>query len=750
MKSKQASVLVPFVILVILSTIGFAQYGTQQGKALRINQREITVRLNEKPLILHSKEEGWAELPALATTPDYIYVAYDVREGYESHLYLARVARKGGKVEKIQIDHNGDVEFGPSICVRGDGVWVVWTSYRDGKWTIRASRIDGMIVVREVAISDSDSFSSQVRLASARGLLAFTWVGVRDKEFAIKALFMKDSGIDTLTIYRSSRLAMRPDLCALEDGWVFVWDEFINGNYATRMRKLKDGALSSVVTLSGERSGNNWEPHLASDGKEFLVSWHRVPHGEERTQPALTLANTIKLQGGIDRPSDDETWRVRAFSASDSSFWIVWATRRMYRSTRLFLKKVDRDGLSDIITVDFPMPKNFINWFDLELAKPAIIAWEYSGTIYLGDFDLPRVRTKPVSEPGEEMVSVREMPKRVNYTINYNGEPLKVYFGDHHNHTSFSDGRAYPDMVMMFARYRRGLDFICVTDHDVTLTPGEFAWTRELARTLTDKGEFVCLHGYEPSKGWAQHNYGHWNMLYFDGGDVFQYQEGMTPHDLQAYAKAHDAVLIPHHVAKKFAPYAWDFFDEAAQPVVEMCSVHGVFEMYEGHENDPSMVEGKFIQDGLARGYRFGFVGASDYHNCFSSLLDEVGLTGAYVTSLSLGGLHEAYKKRRTFALTGGRIVVDFRCNGHLMGEEIQSRDDLNFRAYASSPDTIKTVEIMSWGEAIYKKDYNKPEVEFNYKIPRSGSETYYYLRVRTAKGDFAWSSPIWVTPSNK
>ncbi len=716
------------------------------------DQREIDLRLIEKPIVVHSKQDGWAELPAILTTPQYTYVTYDVRQGYKSHLYLARISRDDGEVEKIQIDQNGEIEFQPSITARGDGLWIAWTSYRDDEWAIRAGLIDGLMVVRKVTISEGDGLVSHPRLAVGDGKLAVAWMDWKDRVFAVKARFLDDSGDDTLTIYASTTSVARPDIGSLGDGrWVFVWDEFINGHYVTRMRELTDGRLGSVGTLSSQEAGNSWEPHVAANAEGLLVTWHRVPRGSDRTQPALTIPGVIKVEDGIDRERDDETWRVQSFTSRAGDLWIAWVTRRMCRSTQLFLRKVGEGGLSQICKLEFRMPKNFINWFDMELDRFAAIAWEYSGSIYYGEFKLPRLKIRGIPEKARfETVSPPQTPEPVNYSISYAGDVLKVYFGDYHNHTSFSDGRAYPDISMNFARYRRGLDFFCITDHDVTLTPGEFVWTRAVAKALSDEGQFVCLHGYEPSKGWAQHKFGHWNMLYFDGGDVFQYQEGMTPHDLQAYAKAHDAVLVPHHVAKKFAPYAWDYFDEVAQPVVEMCSIHGVFEMYEGHEDDRSMVEGKFIQDGLGMGHKFGFVGASDYHNCFGSLLEEYGLTGLYATSLTLEGIHEALKKRRTFALTGGRIIVDFRCNGHLMGEEIEGGGNLTFSTYAASSDTIATVEIISWGKPIYEQQFNQPEVRFEYKTVSPPEGAYYYLRVRTAKGDFAWSSPIWIVPSGQ
>lgn len=221
----------------------------------------------------------------------------------------------------------------------------------------------------------------------------------------------------------------------------------------------------------------------------------------------------------------------------------------------------------------------------------------------------------------------------------------------------------------------------------------------------------------------------------------------MTPRDLQDYARQHNAVLIPHHVGKKFAPYDWDYFDATVEPVVELCSIHGIFETYKGNEDKADMVEGKFIEDGLERGYHFGFIGASDSHNCFAALGGACGITGVYVPSLTPDAIFEAFRKRRTFALTGSRIVVDFRCNGRLMGEEIEGADRLRFTAYAASPDSIVAAKIVSAKRAVYEHPMGAPEAAFEWETMAPDSEAYYYLKVETAKGDFAWSSPIWSVP---
>jgi hypothetical protein len=508
-----------------------------------------------------------------------------------------------------------------------------------------------------------------------------------------------------------------------------------------------------VHRVSGARPSYSWEPRLAGSGQTCLATWQSVPDGDTKCRPAAALRGGTAIENGIDRPEDSETWRVGCFTDDAGQAWIAWVTRIMYRSTKLYLRRISASGMSEACTIEIPMQKNFINTFDCQADRNVALAWEYSGSVFFIEFGIPSLRDEEGSpevagSAPPESLKVSLCPEPLAYTTEYGSEQLHVYFGDYHNHTSFSDGRAYPDISMLLGRDHRCLDFICITDHDVTLTPGEFAWNNTVADLLTENGTYVCLHGYEPSKGWAQHDFGHWNMLYPGDGQVFQFEEGMTPRDLNAYAAAHNAVLIPHHVGKKFAPYDWDYFDPDVERVVETCSIQGIFETYKGNEDQPDMVPGKFIQDGLARGYRFGLVAGSDYHNCFAALRDECGLTGVYVPALDAASIFEALKKRRTFALTGSRIVVDFRCNGKFMGEEVKGAEGLRFSCYAASPDIISAVRIVSDGVTVFEQTYDLPEVSFAWETEAPDHEAYYYLRAMTSKGDYAWSSPIWSVPA--
>jgi len=416
------------------------------------------------------------------------------------------------------------------------------------------------------------------------------------------------------------------------------------------------------------------------------------------------------------------------------------------------MKAMDDDSSGVTVQVEFPMRKTFINWFDCGYDGRLALVYEAAGSIYLYDVQVPRLNgllaRMDADETAREPVGAKSDPHiGPAYSTEYDGATLNLYFGDYHNHTSFSDGRAYPDISYLTARDFRKLDFMGVSDHDDTTTPGEFAWNLAVCDCLTRNGEYVCLYGYEENRGWAQNGYGHWNALLWEKDAIFHFEEGMTPDDLYGYARQNNVILIPHHIGVSWGAHNWDHFDPVAEPVVEVCSIHGIYDNMETCGDSVKCVEGSMMVDGLERGYRFGIVGGSDYHNCFAAVLNEHSLTGVYAEELTRKHILDAIRRRRTFATTGDKIVLDFRCNGKFMGEEVRGKDPLHFTAYMKSQSPIVSAELVSGGATLLSENIGSGEASYAWQVENPEEEAYFYLRLTTQNGEYAWSSPIYLVP---
>ncbi|MFZ1945982.1 MAG: CehA/McbA family metallohydrolase [bacterium] len=800
--------------------------GVRAGEVLKYTS-------SRSPVVVHDRARGWAESPSMVVGERHTYVAYEASEGggasrdAGSRVWLARVAPEGGggindeageagalRVERIAVSRKGEIAAWPSIAEDSRGaIWVVWTACRGGKWAAMASLAEGMRVSSPVRLSSPTGLVGRVGVAGGDDVVCFVWAE-RDRHGHRIVARIHDGKLGrAFTVYEGADPVGRPDVHVGDAGrLVFVWDQWLEGRFAIRCRKLEGAQLGPVVTLAGGADdaevadrADAWEPHIAGPGESFVVSWQQVSAGHTTAEPAVWMSSGAAPALDLAEGDTRDTWRVRSVCDAGGAAWLAWTTRVYGFNTRFFIKPVADGATAPTYTIDLAMERNFMNIFDCAVGENLAIAWDYSGSIYLAEIGLAELRAGarsarggPSAEtsspsglgprggaaPDEDWESpVGGLPAAGQTTggrrtgperraVCYKGDQLKVYFGDCHNHTSFSDGRAYPDMSLEVARVRRGLDFAAINDHDVTLTPGEFAWTEALASLASERGDFAVLSGFEASKGWAQNGYGHWNVLFAGAGGVLHFEDGMTPDDLYRFARRRHAITIPHHVAKRFAPHDWSYSDPVAEPVVEMCSQHGIFESQVGNQGKADMVRGKFVEDGLGLGRIVGLVGGSDSHNCFEAAQIDQGLTGVYAEDLSPESIFEALARRRTFALTGGCLILDFRCDGHLMGEEVARRAGstapLGFEAYAASADSIVSLEIVSGGKVVYAwpctdggsvgegagevagqgaRDGGRVEVKVSAEVAAPDSQAYYYLRAATAKGDRAWSSPVWIKP---
>jgi hypothetical protein len=728
------------------------------AQASDAHERVTDIFVKGEPVEIHSKAEGWGEYPALAISDASVYVAYGVRRGNRSQLYLCEIPRGEGRhrLRKVAIDKGGEGEFCPSIALSDtEGLWVAWNSYRDDGWSVWACTLEGGEVLSPMLISSEEGFNSQVKVAAGEGSVWFAWVQWYGGQYRVVGRRFSGGRLEpTVTVYEGLEPVGRPDILVLGERRVmFVWDEFTGDRWVIRLRELKKGKMRNVETVGDGAYANDWEPRIVGSGDQVMLAWHRVPGVSDRCQPSASLLGKATFTQGIDRPEDDETWRVDCFRDGTGGNWIAWATRHGYRRTTLYLRRISEETFSRTCRLVFPMKRTFINTFDCRCDDKLVLAYEHSGSVFLYELEIPNMPA--VGLPAKVSVSLdsrsagHRPPVRpdVSYATCYGSESLHVYFGDDHNHTSFSDGRAYPDISATLARRWRNLDFMAITDHDITITPGEFAWTSTAAALLTDEGRFVCIPGLEEGWGWAREDYGHWTVLFPHEGELLLFEDGMVPEDLFAFAKEHDAILIPHHVGISWAAYDWDHFDPEVEPVVEVCSKHGIFESMEGNEDRLDVAAGSFVQDGLARGHRFGLIGASDSHNCFKAMSTEYGLMGVYAPTLTRESILGAIRKKRTYALTGGHIVIDFRCNGKLMGESVHRSDVLFFTGYVASPEGITSVEIVSDGRVVHHQDVGMPQCDLELRLNAPRKETYYYLRTETGSGNRAWSSPVWIIP---
>jgi len=374
-------------------------------------------------------------------------------------------------------------------------------------------------------------------------------------------------------------------------------------------------------------------------------------------------------------------------------------------------------------------------------------------------------------------------------------EGMRLYWGDLHVHTCLCDGLLEPREFYRMARDVEGLDFASITTHDSMelFEPSgreeEWSLLRELKEEFTEPGRFVVLLGYE----WSDHRWGHRGVYYAPHeADPRVYPwclpDSDTPEKLEGRLRDHHALVIPHHTAwrrifvlpfnwakvlrMRVPPaYAWWGPESEAQRLVEIYSMHGASERYDGpfpvtHGRFPPWCPaflkddrvrpgyGNYYLEALARGLRLGVVAGSDRHDYpLDPRRHPVdvyprGLTGVWAEELDEESLWRSLWNRRTYGTTGVRILLEFFADEAPLGSEYYCGQDPVLRGRVVGTAPLRLVEVVRHDRRGYSSAWwggGKMEEVFQFRDRDLQGEGFYFLRVEQEDGHCAWSSPIWV-----
>ena len=299
-----------------------------------------------------------------------------------------------------------------------------------------------------------------------------------------------------------------------------------------------------------------------------------------------------------------------------------------------------------------------------------------------------------------------------------NNAKYQLFWGDLHNHNAV--GYAKGSLQRSIDLASEHLDFFAFTGHawwhDLPKMPGDrhMKWvngfevhrkhwpkTRQMIRDA-NTDDFSALLGYE----WHSSEFGDYCLIFDDDQPELHLPDHVD--ELLEFADAKRALAIPHHLAyaRGWRGANFDHFRSAVSPVVEIFSEHGCSESVTAPVGDfirhsmGGRVTENTVERQLEKGLRFGFVASSDDHRGYPGAYGE-GLVAVWARDNTPQSIVEAVRRRRTYAVTGDRIELDFTVNDRPMGSELEQTSDRQIDIAVTAPDSIKMIELVRSGQVI-------------------------------------------------
>lgn len=248
-----------------------------------------------------------------------------------------------------------------------------------------------------------------------------------------------------------------------------------------------------------------------------------------------------------------------------------------------------------------------------------------------------------ISTPGFHYITVKDKENdeifRSNpIVVHKEGSNFKrLYWGDIHAHSHYSDGSGTPQENYRFARDVALLDFAALTDHSEMFPQfgreplfNRFQEYIDITNSFNEDDDFTTIVALE----WTpllpqQRSYlsnQHTN-IYFSGDDMpfFSTFVDFTPYDLyQSIEENSDDQFIgwTHHVMRSDYGSDFAFYNESINRMVEIFSVHGCGEfsdnelnIYPSRHSFEGKARGYSVNDALRMGRKFGIMASSDGHD---------------------------------------------------------------------------------------------------------------------------------------
>lgn len=377
-------------------------------------------------------------------------------------------------------------------------------------------------------------------------------------------------------------------------------------------------------------------------------------------------------------------------------------------------------------------------------------------------------------------------------------QELRVFFGNLHSHTRYSDGSGLPTTAYKRAKQQAKLDFMAITEHnhkrcegvlreedprkdgimigkDHTLYKGpQSSALIPQANNWTEDGKFVALYGQEYS---AISRGNHINV--FDVPEVIDVENGKFDKLVREWLPANKdttgklAVVQFNHPAlfgNDAKEYGRDDFGSKAKWIKEMDEVVSLIEIING----PSTTKGAGVEPAeimeadyhqfLNLGFHISPTADQDNH-FYTWGTATHARTGIIATSLTKTNILEAMRARHTYATTDENLRIIVHVNGHLTGDRLapppagsalsieislvdddEPEADYDIQVFSDIIGGTKEAEVIEVfsieGNPAAGEVYTLDDLQY------SGGKQYVFFKFiqyhEHGNPDIAWTAPIW------
>ena len=748
-----------------------------------------------------AQDEGFNDNPSLVQASDgSVYGSWlSFRDGADSLQFARYELRDGGLLPAGRwqaLGGPGTFVLNPTLIANGDGAVLTYATEIDGNWDVFAVSCGADGPGEPVRITSHNAVDVKPKAAWFKGTLWVAWESNRNgcRQVLYTSVAMGKPGkLETVSPLGAS--SYLPAVAVLDSGEVCVaWHSFRKNNVDVFLRRRSASGVwgqerrltqapaidrNAVLVAHGDELWLVYEHaqmhryHVGTTNRRRLMVARVTPDGLEAPEKLRRSPLSGRCEAGT--PAFDKTGRLwiaflrpRLPRAGWDAFLTAYTGTQWLPPRVLAAQKgMDRQpGLvvaGDRALVAFAVDDAPPSWRHVD--RPPLP----HGNILAASVDISsappaaRMHTETLVESDEpfEAAAIRIARGEDTPTpsIHYNGQTLKLFYGDLHEHSEISVCNRCGDQALdesyQCLRDIARHDFLCITDHGYNHTPYLWNLSAKMARANDDPGLFVPFLGQEWTSSFEKYSdkhpygyYGHRNLILADlrFPRWWNANNGETPADIWAALRKMKAnfVHIPHQLADTGnVPTDWTFVDETAQPVAEIFQTRGSYE----HAGAPRQAKrtaekgGYFLQDAWARGIVIGVIASPDHGGGY-------GKAAVFAPELTREAILDALRARRCYGTTAAKILLDVRVNGHLMGERIAAKagDPVRLAIRVLCPADISSVEVCRNNKFIYRNEPEGRSAELTFvddgALP---GRSYYYVRVIQKDEEIAWSSPVWV-----